>query len=90
MTSTTAARFGCGRIAITRASPVSRGSSSARRVRELAVEVEHDERGLEVALAELVERRVRVDRTAGRLERDRELLAERLVRRDGDDSPSEH
>ena len=31
-----------------------------------------------------------IDRAAGRLERDRELLAERLVRRDRDDPPSEH
>ena len=59
MMSTTAARFERGRIAITRVSPASRGSSSAAARRELAVEVEHDERGLELAGAELVERRVR-------------------------------
>ena len=90
MTSTTAGRFVRGSTQITRASPASRGMISAAARRELAVEVEHDERGLELAFAELVDARVQIDRPAGRLQCGRELLAERLVRRDGNDSPSEH
>ena len=59
MMSTTAARFDCGSIAITRASPVSRGMISAAARRHLAVEMQHDQRSLHLALAELVERHVR-------------------------------
>jgi len=55
-----------------------------------AVEVHHHQRGVERALAELVERQVGVDRAPRGLERDRELLPERLVRRDRDNPPSEH
>ena len=86
MMSTTAARFDRGRIAITRVvARSSRGSSSGAAPASAPSRWIDEQRGLQVALAELVDRLVRVDGAAGGLERDCELLAERLVRRDSDD-----
>ncbi len=65
------------------------GEQRRRRVRELAGEVRDDQRGLQLARAELGERCVQVDRSARGAQRDGELLPERLVR-GNDHDPARH